>query len=82
MDFFEVFFFAADFFGGAFREADLEVVLAAPFLAAVFLAPVFLAALFLPLGRGGIFAPDRRASLNPIAIACFGFFTLFPLRPD
>jgi hypothetical protein len=29
----------------------------------------------------GIFAPDLRASLNPIAIACFGFLTFF-LPPD
>jgi hypothetical protein len=30
----------------------------------------------------GMFAPASRASLNPIAIACFGFVTFFPLRPD
>jgi len=31
---------------------------------------------------GGTFFPERRASDNPIAIACFGFVTFFPLRPD
>ena len=31
---------------------------------------------------GGTFAPDLRASDSPIAIACFGFVTFFPLRPD
>ena len=31
---------------------------------------------------GGTFAPDRRASDKPIAIACFRLFTVFPLRPD
>jgi hypothetical protein len=30
----------------------------------------------------GIFAPASRASLNPIAIACFGFVTFLPLLPD
>jgi hypothetical protein len=35
----------------------------------------------LPLFFGGTFAPARRASLNPIAIACFRFFTFF-LPPD
>jgi len=29
----------------------------------------------------GTFAPDRRASESPIAIACFRLFTFFPLRP-
>jgi len=32
--------------------------------------------------RGGTFAPDRRASDKPIAIACLRLFTVFPLRPD
>jgi hypothetical protein len=31
---------------------------------------------------GGTFAPDLRASERPIAIACLGFATFFPLRPD
>lgn len=30
----------------------------------------------------GTLAPDRRASESPIAIACFGFVTFLPLRPD
>jgi hypothetical protein len=30
----------------------------------------------------GTFAPERRASDNPIAIACFLLFTLRPDRPD
>jgi hypothetical protein len=42
---------------------------------AVFLADFFPGAL-------GISAPERRASLKPIAIACFRFFTVCPLRPD
>jgi hypothetical protein len=32
-------------------------------------------------GAGGIFAPDLRASESPMAIACFGFVTFWPL-PD
>jgi hypothetical protein len=40
-------------------------------LARFFVAPFF-----------GILAPAARASLNPIAIACFGFVTFFPLLPD
>jgi len=34
------------------------------------------------VGEDGISAPERRASLKPIAIACFRLFTFFPLRPD
>lgn len=30
---------------------------------------------------GGTFAPERRASDSPIATACFGFVTFFPLLP-
>jgi hypothetical protein len=30
----------------------------------------------------GTLAPDLRASDRPIAIACFGFVTFLPLRPD
>ena len=30
---------------------------------------------------GGTFAPERRASESPIAIACLGFVTFLPLRP-
>lgn len=69
----EVVFLAADFF------APLR--LRAVFFAAVFfvvLLRVFLdEAFFLP-GFAGMFAPERRASLKPIAIACLGFFTLPP----
>ncbi len=32
-------------------------------------------------GDGGTFAPSRRASERPIAIACLGLETFFPLRP-
>ena len=32
-------------------------------------------------GSGGTFLPARRASLKPIAIACFGFVTFWPLPP-
>jgi hypothetical protein len=35
----------------------------------------------LPVGFG-TFPPSRRASLRPIAIACFRLVTLFPDRPD
>ncbi len=68
--------------------------LAVLFLAVLFLPVLFFAvlddprfdALFRPLrflfGLGGMSAPERRASLNPIAIACFGFLTFLPLRPD
>jgi hypothetical protein len=31
---------------------------------------------------GGTLAPARRASLSPMATACFRLFTFFPLRPD
>jgi hypothetical protein len=30
----------------------------------------------------GTFAPSERASESPMAMACFGFVTFFPLRPD
>jgi hypothetical protein len=32
-------------------------------------------------GGGGTFLPSRRASESPMAMACLGFFTVFPLRP-
>ncbi len=47
----------------------------------IFEAVFFDALFFLLAPFFGIFAPARRASLNPIAIACFGFFTFF-LPPD
>jgi hypothetical protein len=69
VDFFAVLFFAPDFLAGDFLAVDLRDEL-----------ELFFAALFLAFGFGGMFAPDRRASLKPMAMACFGFFT-FPPRP-
>lgn len=66
----EVLFLPDVFFAVLFFLEPLELRLDVLFLAVFFLC-----------GFGGIFAPERRASLNPIAIACFGFFT-FPPRPD
>lgn len=60
----------AVFFEVDFLPEDLLLVLFF-FEALFFFAPFF-----------GMSAPDRRASLSPMAIACFGFFTFFPLRPD
>jgi hypothetical protein len=31
---------------------------------------------------GGTFSPALRAFESPMAMACFGFFTFLPLRPD
>ncbi len=61
----------AVFFDVDFLPEDFLVVLF--FFAVLFFAPFF-----------GILAPDLRASLRPIAIACFGFFTFpaFPPDPD
>jgi hypothetical protein len=42
--------------------------------------PLFLDAVFFLRGFSGMSAPERRASLNPMAIACLGFLTL-PPRP-
>lgn len=70
----DVLFFAADFFAPvrsrvAFFAAVFFVVrLRVPFDAVFFLR-----------GFLGMSAPDCRASLNPIAIACLGFLTLPPL---
>ena len=58
------------------------VLLPALFFPLDFLVVDFLAAFFPLFGEGGMSAPARRASLKPIAIACFGFFTFLPLRPD
>jgi hypothetical protein len=44
------------------------------FLPVAFFAPFF--------GAAGTFAPFFRASESPIAIACLGFVTFLPLRPD
>lgn len=46
------------------------------FFAAVFLADADF------FGGGGTFAPSRRASERPIAMACLGLVTFLPLRPD
>ena len=63
----------------AVRPQDFFLAVAcrlAPF-AALFLAPFFAALRFAAGDRlAGIGAPARRASLNPMAIACLGFFTL------
>jgi hypothetical protein len=75
----------ADIYRDDFFVRDLRDVL---FFAVLFflvavelrLDALFFVAFFL-CGFGGMFAPERRASLKPIAIACFGFFT-FPPRPD
>lgn len=79
-------FLVALFFAAVFL-AGLRFV-AVFFAGALFVAVFFVALpdLLLPLrlrpGAAGIFAPDRRASLKPIAMACFGFLTLRPLLPD
>jgi hypothetical protein len=62
-------------------------VLLALFLAALrweelFFALVFFAELFFVEPFFGMRAPDWRASLKPIAMACLGFVTFLPLRPD
>src|SRR4051794_17651122 len=79
---FLVVLFLAEVFFAALRF--VAVFLAGALFVAVFL--VALADLLLPLllrpGAGGMFAPERRASLKPMAIACFGFLTFRPLRPD
>lgn len=74
-------FLVAVFLAGA---RLLAVFLAGARLAAVFFValPALLVPLLLRPGGGGIFAPDRRASLKPIAMACFGFLTFRPLPPD
>ncbi|MBV9304663.1 MAG: hypothetical protein JOZ45_00900 [Acidobacteriaceae bacterium] len=64
---------AVDFLADAALFADA-------FLALVF-EEAFFAEVFFTLGDGGMFAPERRASLRPIAMACFGFSTCLPLRP-
>lgn len=64
-DFFVAVFFVADFLGLLFFEAVREVDPA-----------LFEAAFFL-----GTFAPSSLASDNPIAIACLGLVTFFPLLP-
>jgi hypothetical protein len=86
-----------DFFDGDLRELDLReedllelLFFALDFFALLFFEPLFFADDFfeadfffaaLRPGGGGTFAPSLRASDKPIAMACFGFFTLLPL-PD
>jgi hypothetical protein len=69
-----------------FDEFFLPVLFLAPLFFEVdeddFLLALFLLVRFFSLGFGGMLAPLRRASLKPIAIACFGFFTFLWLRPD
>ena len=71
-----------------FEEERFEAVLfLVDLLAAVRLEAVFFAArlcvlfdaAFFLRGLAGMFAPERRASLKPMAIACLGFFSLPPL---
>ena len=79
--FFAVRFLALVFFAGLRFEA---VFLAGARFVVLFLValPDFLLPLLLRPGAAGILAPERRASLKPIAMACFGFLTLRPLLPD
>lgn len=66
----------------AVRRCELEELLffALLFFALLFFAPLFLLDDFLR-GEEGTLSPSRRASDRPIAIACLGFVTFFPLRP-
>jgi hypothetical protein len=68
-DFFDADFFDADFFDADFFEADF-------FDADFFDADFFDADFF-----GGTFAPARRASDNPMAIACLRLLTFLPEPP-
>jgi len=68
-DFFDAGFFDADFFDADFFDADF-------FDADFFDADFFDAAFF-----GGTFAPARRASDSPIAIACLRLLTFLPEPP-
>ena len=64
-DFFDARFFVAVFFADDFFAVFFDD----DFVAAAFFALFFF---------GATLAPDRRASLSPIAMACFGFLTLGP----
>jgi hypothetical protein len=61
---------------GFFRDVDFFFEL--DLLELFFFAEDFLALDFL----AGTFAPSERASESPMAMACFGLVTFFPLRPD
>jgi hypothetical protein len=88
-DFFADFFFAADFLladfldanfpGAAFFDADFFAadLRAGDFLDADFFDADFFDADFF----GGTFAPARRASDNPMAIACLRLLTFLPEPP-
>jgi len=72
--------FRAPFFAAVERARFFAAVFRPPFLAAAFRAlderPLdFFAPPFFALRLRGTFAPDSRASLNPIAIACSRLFT-------
>ena len=66
-------------FGGALLRRSLlgGLFFAGAFLATGFFAAVFFAAVFF----AGTLAPDLRASLRPIAMACLRLFTAPPLPP-
>lgn len=76
--------FADDFFADDFLAEDLrpDVFLADDFFAEVFLPADFFFVDFLRPDAGGTLAPSLRASDRPMAMACFGFVTFLPLRPD
>lgn len=82
----EAVFFVARFLGAVFFAAlrFVAVFFAGALFAALFLLvlPDLLVPLRLRPGAGGMLAPERRASLKPIAMACLGFFTFRPLLPD
>jgi hypothetical protein len=70
--FFEPDFRVVDLFAADFLVVDLRLDFFAAFFADFFVA-------FLALLREGTFAPDSRASLIAMAIACLRLFTLSPL---
>jgi hypothetical protein len=88
-DFFADFFFAADFLLADFLDADFlgAAFFDADFFAADLRAGDFLDADFFDADFfdadffGGTFAPARRASDNPMAIACLRLLTFLPEPP-
>ena len=88
-DFFADFFFAADFLLADFLDADFlgAAFFDADFFAADLRAGDFLDADFVDADFfdadffGGTFAPARRASDNPMAIACLRLLTFLPEPP-
>jgi hypothetical protein len=79
VDFLALVFFADVRFAEDFFAEDLRPDV---FFAADFLPADFFFADFLRPGADGTLAPSWRASDNPMAMACFGFVTFLPLRPD